>query len=108
MMEFPPVPIHLASKTQKRNMQRVQNRTLRWATGDRATPIDILHERHKLEPINKRIERQARNIWTKIEAIDEDPYNELRDVRVRRHHPWWPRSMRGLENEEEPIYKTHG
>lgn len=107
ILEYPSVPLHLASRNQKRKIQRVQNQMLRWATGDRHTPIEVLHDVHKMEPMNKRLEKQARKVWTKIQAFQEDVYEELNTVHFRRHHPWWPRSILKLEEDEADLIKLY-
>ena len=107
ILEYPPVSLHLASKTQKHKLQIIQNKFLRWAVGDPPpyhTNIEELHRLYKLEPLNKRMERQAKKIWNKISINDPDKYEELRDVYFRRNHSWWPRSIPRLEREEAELF----
>ena len=107
ILEYPPVPLHLASKTQKHKLQVVQNKYLRWAVGEPPpynTTIEDLHRLYKMEPINKRLEKQAKKLWEKVSINERDKYNELREVNFRRNHAWWPRSLPMLEREEEELF----
>ena len=105
IMEYPPVPVHLAPKTTKKKIQAVQNMAIRWATGDRRTNIEVLHERLKMEPMNIRIERQAKKVWEKIRGLEEEIYEDLTNVHQRRIHPWWPRSIPAMDRDEQEIWQ---
>ena len=68
---YPPVPLHLASKTQMRKLQRVQNNSLRFAYGvkwDEYVSSKRLHNEYRpaARPVNQVLYWRARDIWEGI------------------------------------------
>ena len=107
ILEYPPVPLHTISKTQKLNIQKIQNRAILWATNNpRGTALEPLHEALNLEAMNKRTERQAKKCWERLETIEEGRLEELIDPVTTRNHQWWPRSRPLLTREETPLFTS--
>ena len=107
ILEYAPVPSHLASKYRKEEAQITQNRALKWATGTRTgfgTTSEDIHELAGMEALNTRIQRLAMRVWEKWRAEDEDEYERVSNVQQVRTHSWWPRSIPRVDAPEEPIY----
>lgn len=108
---YPPVPIHALSKTDISKLQKVQNAALRFALNKRWDDFYTsrrLHEEAELPPLNIRLHILATNIWEKMAAeewdLGIDTLTLHRDT-PGDSHPWFPRSFRCLETEDDPEPK---
>lgn len=119
LLEYPAVPLHLASRAKMLRLQAVQNRAIMWITGHRfreegRPSIRRLHKSLKLEPLNQRLHKLAIRTWEAL-AADEDPnyeeVDELANQPSRRRanadprRSWWPSSLRVVRQPmPRPIY----
>ena len=111
ILTYPPVPLHTASNTQMKNMQRIQNKAIRWIKNneiERGTTMESLHQELKLEAINVRLHKMAEKIWNKIELNNEYMFNVLRELSNKYEgmpeHIWWPSSQRRVQEVPQPVY----
>ena len=97
-MEYPAAIFAPVCKTTMGKVQAVQNKCLRRICKE--TPpyhntIKVLHERHKLEPLNLRIHRLAKKSWERTGLINNitERSSQLTADRGRLDldHAWWPR-----------------
>ena len=106
ILEYPPVPLHAASKSAILTLQIIQNRALRWVNSqdiiDERPTVERLHRVYKMVSVNQRLYTLARRLWERLEE-DQDPNlapiraieDALQDGggrRGQREHRWWPRS----------------
>ena len=96
IMEYPPIPNALASKSLTLQMQRVQNRALHNAvrnTEDRYKTVEELHNLSQIEPLNVRLYNRLQKTWNKIQELDAELYDhtEMANNNNIRDHSWWPR-----------------
>ena len=114
-LEYPAVPLHVASPTSMGGLQAVQNRALQWVHGVRWPAPQLsareLHLTYKVEPLNCRLWRLARRIWERL-LEDNDPmlpridYAEGGLPAGWRDHSWWPRSRpRALGPMPRPLWR---
>ena len=78
IIEYPPIPNALASKSLTLKMQRVQNRALQYAvkdTDDRHKAIEQLHEMFKIDALNVHLYNRLIKTWHRIQDINEDLYD---------------------------------
>ena len=78
IMEYPPIPNALASKSLTLQMQRVQNRALWYSvkgTDDWHKTTEQLHEIFEIDALNVRLYNRMMKTWHKIKEIDEDLYD---------------------------------
>ena len=90
-MEYPVIPNALASKSQMRKMQVVQNRNIRFIRKNTELENNSIKETHdqlQLEPINIRLFNAAEKLWgtfqTKEEITSKRPmaenYNNVKTI----------------------------
>ena len=110
IMEYPIVPIALASKMNISKMQIVQNMALKQAvrdTEDRFMTLEDIHEKYEMEAINVRLATRLAELWSKFELTHPELYKktlDANDVGLRDHY-WWPRVGRvAALDPPEPIY----
>ena len=95
-MEYPNIPLCLMSDSNANEFQKFQNKILRKyikGTDDEDLTIEQLHEKYKIEPLNIRMNRRAKNTWTKFERIDQEVAEaslELNNLDTVDHY-WWRR-----------------
>ena len=120
ILEYPPVPLHLATRSAMLKLQAVQNRAIMWITGHwfhqvNRPSIRRLHRRLRLEPINTRLHRLARRTWRALESDGDPNYTEVLELaglpRVRRSAAgadpkrWWPSSIQfAQQRPPRPIF----
>ena len=110
IMEYPPIPIALASRTIVIKMQRVQNKELKMAvrdTEDRYATLKDIHEKYGIEAMNVRLAARLSKTWNKLEEKHRELYERstaAKDNRIR-DHAWWPRAGRvATQDPIEPLY----
>ena len=112
IMEYPPIPNALASKSLTLQMQRVQNRALPNAvrnTEDRYKTVEELHNLFQIEPLNVRLYNRLQKTWNKIQELDVELYDqtEMTNNNNIRDHSWWPRVGHAyVQDPPDPMY-TH-
>ena len=110
IMEYPPIPMTLATKMHIMKMQRVQNKALKQAvrdTDDRHMTIKNIHEKYGVETINVRLAARLTKTWNKIELNHPDLYQKSTAANNNglRDHYWWPRAGRKASlDPPEPLY----
>lgn len=108
ILEYPAVPLHLATKAKMLRLQSVQNRAVMWITGHRfreegRPSLRHLHRALRLEPLNCRLHKLAGRTWESL-AADEDPnFDEVLEIASQppRCSIWaqtyrWPSSLRRI------------
>lgn len=109
VLEYPPVPLHVASNTQIKQMQIVQNKAARIITNtryrDRETNQTV-NELAELEPINISLHNQANSIWTKLEQFHNERTRQLLTIdEDRTETSKFPSShIRAMSNPPNAIY----
>ena len=111
LLEYPIVPIALASKTQLLNIQRIQNKNLKIATRnderyENKTTQEI-HEEFNIEAMNVRLYDRMIKLWNKVEAKDIAIYDRSMNMNRDdlRDHSWWPRTaLKYIDETPNPIY----
>ena len=99
IMEYPPIPVALASRATLMKMQRVQSRALKQSvkgTDDRHLSIQEIHEKYKVDAINVRLAARLAKTWSKLEVRHQELYNRSTSANDNgiRGHAWWPRAGR--------------
>lgn len=107
---YPVVPIHTISRTRMIQMQRVQNKAVRWITGSAmwdGTTNEELHDRVKLNPINIITHAQAGKIWDRMDNIlTEDQMARINITEENRERCYLKSSRRlATGPPPDPIYK---
>lgn len=110
ILEYPPVPLHIITKTNQHKMQAIQNRALKWVSGTRYpdTPTaEALHTQYNMETLNTRLHNLAHNTWSRLEEANDINYANIQttDENIVRDHYWWPRSLHRARGEPPiPLY----
>ncbi len=98
-----------ASKTQKKKLQIIKNKALKFINyneDDRPLTIEALHHKYDLKPINIKLHNKANRIWETIKETEPDHYNELTQS-FNYKHTWFPKSSSVINSEPpEPIYTS--
>ena len=104
ILTYPPVPLHVLSKTAISRLQKVQNSALRFAFGTRwddFTSSESLHEAASIPALNVRLHDMAAKVWQRMEDEEWGQYLVLKTMHEetpQRQHAWFPRSLLRLEN----------
>lgn len=93
VMTYPPIPLCMASPTQKRQMQIVLNKALRFihCNEDEQLNTSELHIKYNITPLNICNYNKAVNIWETIKISENEQYEELTGLR-NKIHTWFPKS----------------
>ena len=93
ILEYPPIPLCAASKTQKKSMQTVLNKALRFINqNEEDKPIaEELHLRYNITPLNISIHNKARKIWENVRCTEPEHYENL-IIPHNRKHNWFPKT----------------
>ncbi len=93
VMTYPPIPLCMASPTQKRRMQIVLNKALRFihCNEDEQLNTSELHIKYNITPLNICNYNKAVNIWETIKISENEQYEELTGLR-NKIHTWFPKS----------------
>ena len=110
-LEYPAPLLSLTSKTNKLQLQRIQNYCIKDITKtnpeDRDLNIRQLHEKYEMEALNIRLHNRTKKCWDKLSEIQPDLCNtslELNELPFG-EHSWWPRLGKYISMEDpEPIY----
>ena len=108
ILDYPPIPTHTLSKTQISKLQKIQNRALRFATGQRY-PYTLntreIHHITKTIPVNQRLHLQAEKIWMRLQQLGLPTYTTLMEnkdnLSYNRH---FPSSLKIINEFPEPAY----
>ena len=108
VLEYPPIPMHLVSKSQMLRLQTILNEALRFAYNERYPynrNTQELHQQSKLIPLNIRMHKRATNIWKSLEQTDDPIYQKLTEQQNGRpQHSWFPQSLQAINEQPTPLY----
>lgn len=107
VLEYPPIPLCSATKTQLLKLQRVQNKALRFINYNDDIRIETtkeLHEKYNFKPINISLHDKAKKVWETLRYTEEDTYENL-TRQIEGNHTWFPRTTSIINsNPPLPIY----
>ena len=106
ILEYPPIPLICASKTQQLKMQRVLNKAMRFIFrhDNRQFSLQQMHEITNIKPINISLHNKAKRIWETLRFTDEETYNTL-TANTSPSHYWFPTSQTVIDSPTpDPIY----
>ena len=95
ILTYPVIPLNICSKTQMENLQRIQNRAIRWIANERwpiRCPIAERQREFKIEPIGERIKRLALKTWDKIHDENSVFHRININIQMLNPHSWYPSS----------------
>ena len=112
ILEYPAIPMCLASPSDYKVMQQFQNKCIRkLIKGDpdyAHKTIEELHQELKIEAINVRLHRLANKTWDRLCNIDNPTYEQTTaedNDPTKRDHNWWPRISPFVNQDTpEPLY----
>lgn len=109
VLDYPPIPIHAMSQNQISQLQRTQNKALRFAYSQRypyTLTTEQLHQQAKVHPINIRLHNSAAKIWNSIAAQQIPLYTQLTQNRehIENYHKHFPSSLNKITNPPLPVY----
>ncbi len=92
-MEYPRIPLCMVSKSQKRKMQTVLNKALRFIHSNEEEQLNSeqLHLKYGITPLNIFIFHKAQKVWNTIRTSENEQYNELITPQ-NSSHSWFPKS----------------
>ncbi len=92
VMTCPSIPICTASQTQKREMQTILNKTLRFIHCYKQEPLTVfkLYIKYNIAPLNIANYYKAQNTWESIKISENIQYEELV---TRNTHTWFPKKQ---------------
>ncbi len=104
VMEYPSIPICMASPTQKRKKQTMLNKAFRFIHYSEQEQLKAdLHVKYNIAPLNISNYHKALRIWVTIKISEQEQFNKL----VTPHnntHAWFPKSSKILRMEPpQPI-----
>ena len=110
VIDYPPIPTHSLSKNQISKLQVIQNKALRFATGQRY-PYSLntvqIHNLTKTLPVNQRLHLQAEKIWLRLEQLNLPLYNVLKENMRQNEYTYnahYPSSLIKIDAFPDPIY----
>ncbi len=109
ILEYPPIPICAASLTQKRNLQTVLNKALKFINciEDNEATVEQLHIKHNITPLNISIDKTAKKIWEAVMATEPEHHNNF-TINYDREHKWFPKTSKIINQDTpEAIITSH-
>ena len=102
VLEYPTIPICVASLTQKRKLQSILNKAVRFIHCNEEEQLNTkqLHIKYNISPLNISSYYKAKKTWETIRISENDQYEELVTER-NNTHTWFPKSSI-IINMEEP------
>ncbi len=100
VMEYPPVPICMASKTQKSKMQTILNKALRFihCNEEHQLNSEEIHMKYNITPLGISNYEKSLKIWETLRISEPEQYENL----VTPHnnsHGWFPKSSTMISTE---------
>ena len=110
ILDYSPIPTHMATRTRMLQLQRLQNKALRLVTNQRylyTENTEAQHLRLNVQLISTRLRDTAVKIWEKLDQEQDQHYLQIKDLdnSTNMVHPWFPRSLKSLR--EEPLAHHH-
>ncbi len=95
VITYPSIPLCMASKTQKRKMQTILNKAVRFIHCNEQEQLSTinLHIKYGITPLNIINYQKAQNTWETIKLYENEQYNTL----ITPHdniHSWFPKSSK--------------
>ena len=110
VLEYPPIPICTVSLTQKRNIQTVLNKAVRFIHCNEPEQMttEELHIKYNITPLNISTHQKAKNIWETIKICEPDQFQDLTHP-YNNTHTWFPKSSTiiNLEPPQAIITRQH-
>lgn len=108
ILDYSPTPTHMASHTKMLQLQRLQNKALRFATGQKYPYTEntaAQHRRLGVQLVSTRLREAAGKIWEKLDQQDDVNYTHVKELDGSTNlvHPWFPRSLKSLR-EQPPTH----
>ena len=95
LLTYPAVPLNISSATQIKRLQVIQNKAIRWITGEYwpiICPLALRHEELKIEKMDERLNRLAENVWIRTIVEDGGFFQETSNIQTYQNHSWFPSS----------------
>ncbi len=107
ILEYPVIPLCTASKTQKKKLQVVLNKALRFINcNDRPLTIETLHNKYNIKPLNIALHSKAKKTWETIKMTEPEHYNQLTQ-HFNFDHSWFPKSCVVIDGDlPNPIFTS--
>ena len=96
IIDYPSIPNCIVSDTNKLQLQRIQNKAIRFIKKycEENLSIEQTHNRYNIDPLNVRLINKAKRSWERFKTIEEEiateSTNENQDISTKDHH-WWRR-----------------
>ena len=113
LMEYPIIPNGIKSLDHIKNMQRVQNKILKFAAAysDQSNKTaEELHLHYNIDPMIVRMYDAVEKLWTKMEIKEPEIHQKSTEENnyIFADHAWWKRAALFLENPRpDPTYVYH-
>ena len=109
ILDYSPIPTHTASRTKMLELQRIQNKALRFVTGQRypyTENTEAQHHRLNVQLISTRLREAANKVWEKLDEQEDPNYMHIKeyDENTDMEHTWFPRSLKSLR-EPPPFHR---
>ena len=109
IIEYPIIPLCTISVSQKKNLQVILNKALRFINCndfERLYIAEELHNKYNIKPINVNLHTKAKKIWQTIKDTEPEHYNQItQDFGLK--HSWFPKSSNIISAETPaPIYTS--
>lgn len=98
VIEYPPIPIHAMRKTNIKQLQIIQNKSLRYIYNVKYPELitnEELHERSGLPSIQELLNQRAKGVWERVNYLDIETnisYKTEEHENIRDHY-WFARSL---------------
>ncbi len=105
ILEYPPIPLCSVSLHQKKNLQTVLNKALRFinCNEEERNTAEQLHMKFNITPLNIIIDKRAKKTWETIRAFEPEQYNIL-TTNNNREHRWFPKASKTInDNTPEAV-----
>ena len=92
LLVYPSAPLNMCSNNQMYQLQKIQNKGIKWIANEYYPTICNLEEKtelFKIEPIKDRIRRLAEGIWSKLEELQTVTFQETLDMEFPQPHGWF-------------------
>ncbi len=107
-MEYPPIPISMASTTHKIKMQIVLNNALRFIHCNEHEQLNIseLHIKYNINLLNISVHQKEQKIWETIRVTENEHYNMLVIPHANKH-TWFPKYSNIITSEPPQAILTY-
>ncbi len=110
ILKYPIIPLCIASTTQKKKLQVIFNKGLRFINCnevDRTLTIEALHYKHNIKPLNITLHTKANKIWETIKITEPDHYNQLTQ-HANYDHSWFPKTSIVIDADlPQPVFTSN-